>query len=92
MNGEVHFFFEHLHLDHQLGLRLFGRVLALLLDALVFGSEGLEGCYFLGEGSGELLGLDLHDGSATSTFSNSPKKVDYFSTSSVFFGEVIDRF
>jgi hypothetical protein len=74
----VHLLLEDLHLDHQLCLRLFGGVLALFLDALELGGEGLESADLLGEGAVQFFCLDLCLGWLTSTFSSSPKKVDYF--------------
>lgn len=89
MHREVHLLLEHLDLDHQLGLGLLSGVLALLLDTLELSSEGLEGGDLGGQRVGELLGLHLRRATVTSTFSSSPKKVDSFSRSSDFLGDVI---
>ncbi len=39
----LHLLFEHLHLNHQFGLRLLCRMLTLFLHPLELGSEILEG-------------------------------------------------
>ena len=74
----VHLLLEDLHFHHQLCLGLFGGVLALFLDALELGGEGLESADLLGQGVVQFFCLDLCFGWVTSTFSSYPKKVDYF--------------
>ena len=62
---------------------------SLLFDALELVVQVFESDQLLAELGREFFGVQLHLTMLTSTFSSSAKKVDYFSWSSCFLGDVM---